>query len=122
MVAGLSLIVAPGALLLAALLVWLIGRGALRRLGGASGDVYGAAIELIETAVLLAMALPSGDLSGPGGRYNARPQPRSEPGREPEPWSAVSQVQAFHIDRSSHALCTSRSALVAFALLIAGAT
>jgi adenosylcobinamide-GDP ribazoletransferase len=59
-VAGLSLIVAPGALLLAALLVCLIGRGALHRLGGASGDVYGAAIELIETAVLLAMALPSG--------------------------------------------------------------
>ena len=58
-IAGLSLIVAPGALLLAALLVWLIGRGALQRLGGASGDVYGAAIELIETAVLLAMSLPS---------------------------------------------------------------
>jgi adenosylcobinamide-GDP ribazoletransferase len=58
MIAGLSLIVAPGALLLAALLVWLIGRGALQRLGGATGDVYGAAIELIETAVLLAMSLP----------------------------------------------------------------
>ena len=57
----LALILAPAALLIAAPLTWLIGRGALRRLGGASGDVYGATIELIETAVLLAMALPTGE-------------------------------------------------------------
>ncbi len=61
LVAALALIMAPGALLVAALLAWLIGRGALRRLGGASGDVYGAAIELIEAAVLLTMALPPGE-------------------------------------------------------------
>lgn len=61
LVAGLALLLAPSVVLIAALLAWLIGRSALRRLGGASGDVYGAAIELIETAVLLAMALPSGE-------------------------------------------------------------
>lgn len=61
LVAGLALLVAPAAFLLAALITWLIGHGALRRLGGASGDVYGAAIELVETAVLLAMSLQSGE-------------------------------------------------------------
>ncbi|WP_448508303.1 adenosylcobinamide-GDP ribazoletransferase [Immundisolibacter sp.] len=61
LVAGIALFAAPSALVIAALLAWLIGRGALRRLGGASGDVYGAAIELIETAVLLTMALPAGE-------------------------------------------------------------
>ncbi len=61
LVAGLALLLVPTVLVVVALLAWLIGRSALRRLGGASGDVYGAAIELIETAVLLAMALRSGE-------------------------------------------------------------
>jgi adenosylcobinamide-GDP ribazoletransferase len=61
LVAGIALFAAPSALVIAALLAGLIGRGALRRLGGASGDVYGAAIELIETAVLLTMALRCGE-------------------------------------------------------------
>lgn len=60
-VAGLALILAPAALLIGAPVAWLIGHGALRRLGGATGDVYGAAIELVETAVLLALALPTGE-------------------------------------------------------------
>ncbi len=47
-----------GASLLAAGLVWFfIRRAAMTRLGGATGDVYGAAVELTEAAVLLAVAL-----------------------------------------------------------------
>jgi len=61
LVAAVTLLAAPAALVITTLLAWLVGRSALRRLGGASGDVYGAAIELIETAVLLTMALPSGE-------------------------------------------------------------
>lgn len=58
-IAALTLLVAPGALLATALLAVLIGRAAQRRLGGASGDVYGATIELVEAAVLLALAVPT---------------------------------------------------------------
>lgn len=36
-------------------LVWLR-RGAIARVGGCTGDVYGAAVELVETAVITAAA------------------------------------------------------------------
>ena len=60
-VAAITLLVAPSALLAATALTALIGHGALRRQGGGSGDVYGAAIELIETASLLVLAVPATD-------------------------------------------------------------
>ncbi len=37
--------------------VWLIRRSALHRLGGVTGDVYGASVELVELAALLSLAL-----------------------------------------------------------------
>lgn len=43
--------------LLAGLLLLWIRYAALNRLGGVTGDVYGAAVELVETAVLLAVVL-----------------------------------------------------------------
>lgn len=58
-IAALTLLVAPAALLATVVLTALIGRGAQRRLGGASGDVYGATIELVEAAVLLTLAVPT---------------------------------------------------------------
>ena len=58
-VALLALWPAPAALLVVALVTALIGHGALRRLGGANGDVYGATIELTEAAVLLMLATPA---------------------------------------------------------------
>ncbi|MDD3650238.1 adenosylcobinamide-GDP ribazoletransferase [Immundisolibacter sp.] len=58
-IAVITLFLAPSALLIATALTALIGHGALRRQGGASGDVYGAAIELIETATLLILAAPA---------------------------------------------------------------
>ena len=58
-VAVLTLSVAPTSLLVTAVLAGLIGGGAQHRLGGASGDVYGATIELTEAAVLLALATPA---------------------------------------------------------------
>ncbi|MBS3965258.1 MAG: adenosylcobinamide-GDP ribazoletransferase [Methylomonas sp.] len=42
---------------LTALLVLAVRTAAMRRLGGATGDVYGAAVELGETALLVALAL-----------------------------------------------------------------
>lgn len=45
------------ALVAACAVCWLVRRIALDRLGGATGDVYGAAVELTETAVLTAAAL-----------------------------------------------------------------
>ncbi|GAB4349585.1 MAG: adenosylcobinamide-GDP ribazoletransferase [Immundisolibacter sp.] len=56
----LGLFLAPLALLGAAAVTWLIGRAARRRLGGATGDVYGAAIELVEVTVLLLLTRPTG--------------------------------------------------------------
>lgn len=44
-------------LLAACGVLWWLRRAALARLGGVTGDVYGAAVELVETAVLLAVAL-----------------------------------------------------------------
>jgi adenosylcobinamide-GDP ribazoletransferase len=58
-IAGLALFTTPSALLAAAALTALVGVGARRRLGGATGDVYGALIELVETAVLLVLATPA---------------------------------------------------------------
>lgn len=58
-VAGLALFTVPQALLATAMLTALVGYAAWRRLGGATGDVYGALIELVETAVLLVLATPS---------------------------------------------------------------
>ncbi len=61
-VAGLSVLVAAVALgwlsvvLVGLLLIW-VRHAAMSRLGGATGDVYGAAVELTETAALLAVAL-----------------------------------------------------------------
>lgn len=55
-IGALALVTAPAAVLVTVVLTVLIGQGALRRLGGASGDVYGATIELIETAVLVTLA------------------------------------------------------------------
>lgn len=43
--------------LLAGIVVFWIRQMALQRLGGMTGDVYGAAVELVELAVLLGMAL-----------------------------------------------------------------
>jgi len=40
--------------------VWLVGVSAKRRLGGVTGDVFGAAVELTETAVLVAAVLVNG--------------------------------------------------------------
>jgi len=59
---GAALLVALGLsgwlpLLAAGLVLWWLRRAALARLGGVTGDVYGAAVELVETAVLLAVAL-----------------------------------------------------------------
>lgn len=49
---------AGGLALAAALAAWLLLRGLMmRRLGGATGDTLGAAVELTEVAVLLALAL-----------------------------------------------------------------
>jgi adenosylcobinamide-GDP ribazoletransferase len=59
LVAGLTLFTVPQALLATIALTALVGSAARRRLGGATGDVYGAQIELIETAVLLVLAAPS---------------------------------------------------------------
>ncbi|WP_372696332.1 adenosylcobinamide-GDP ribazoletransferase [Immundisolibacter sp.] len=59
-VALLGLFLAPLALLGAAVVTWLVGRAARRRLGGATGDVYGAAIELVELTVLLLLTRPAG--------------------------------------------------------------
>jgi adenosylcobinamide-GDP ribazoletransferase len=61
-VTGVSLLIAVAGLgwtgvLLAALLLLVIRHTAKARLGGATGDVYGAAVELTETAALLAVAL-----------------------------------------------------------------
>ena len=56
MVGVLALWLAPAALLVTAVVAVLIGYGARQRLGGASGDVYGATIELTEAAVLLVLA------------------------------------------------------------------
>lgn len=61
-VAALSVAVATVALgwlpvLLAGLLLSWIRQAAMSRLGGVTGDVYGAAVELTETAALLAVAL-----------------------------------------------------------------
>lgn len=61
-VAGLSVAAAAVALgwpavLLAGLLLSWIRHAAVSRLGGVTGDVYGAAVELTETAALLAVAL-----------------------------------------------------------------
>lgn len=61
-VAGLSIVVAAIALgwlplLFAGLLLVWIRHAAISRLGGVTGDVYGAAVELVETAVLLAAVL-----------------------------------------------------------------
>lgn len=61
-VAGLSVAAAAVALgwlalLLAGLLLMWIRRAAVSRLGGVTGDVYGAAVELTETAALLAVVL-----------------------------------------------------------------
>ena len=58
-VALLALWPAPATLLVVALATALIGHGALRRLGGANGDVYGATIELTEAAMLLMLATPA---------------------------------------------------------------
>jgi adenosylcobinamide-GDP ribazoletransferase len=58
-VAALTLFTVPQALLAAVVLTVLVGGAARRRLGGATGDVYGALIELVETAVLLVLAAPS---------------------------------------------------------------
>ena len=52
----LALWLAPAALLVTGVVAVLIGYGARQRLGGASGDVYGATIELTEAAVLLVLA------------------------------------------------------------------
>lgn len=56
LLAGL-LLVGPIPAASALLLVWLVRRLALARLGGATGDVYGAAVEVVETVVLTALAL-----------------------------------------------------------------
>lgn len=40
------------------LLLFWVRRTAVSRLGGATGDVYGAAVEMVETAVLIAAVLP----------------------------------------------------------------
>ncbi|HEU4965689.1 MAG TPA: adenosylcobinamide-GDP ribazoletransferase [Bacilli bacterium] len=45
------------ALLLAALFAWLLLRTSLRKIGGCTGDVYGALCEGVEAAVLLGVAL-----------------------------------------------------------------
>ncbi|HEY0675168.1 MAG TPA: adenosylcobinamide-GDP ribazoletransferase [Immundisolibacter sp.] len=58
-VAIVALFAAPRALLVAVLIGALIAHAARRRLGGGTGDVYGAAIEIIETAVLLTLAGPT---------------------------------------------------------------
>ncbi len=50
-------LVGPAALLLAAATLFWIRMRALLRLGGVTGDVYGAAVELAELAVLLGVAL-----------------------------------------------------------------
>jgi adenosylcobinamide-GDP ribazoletransferase len=55
-VAVVVLFLAPSALLAAAAIAALVGATARRTLGGATGDVYGALIELVETAVLLVLA------------------------------------------------------------------
>ncbi len=55
----LSLLLAPRALLAAALVTWLVQRAAQRRLGGVSDTVYSATVELVEIAVLLVLAVPS---------------------------------------------------------------
>jgi adenosylcobinamide-GDP ribazoletransferase len=45
------------AIVVAVFVVWLLRRLVLQRLGGATGDVYGAILELGETAALVAVAL-----------------------------------------------------------------
>lgn len=52
---GLALLGWP-ALLAAGLLLFWLRRTAIARLGGCTGDVYGAAVELVETAVIIAAA------------------------------------------------------------------
>ena len=59
LVAVVTLFTAPRAVLVTALLGALIGHAAWRRLGGATGDVYGATVELVEVAVLLVLAAPT---------------------------------------------------------------
>lgn len=59
-VALLGLFLAPLALLGAGVVTWLIARAARRRLGGATGDVYGATIELVELTTLLLLTRPMG--------------------------------------------------------------
>ncbi|MFZ5491429.1 MAG: adenosylcobinamide-GDP ribazoletransferase [Pseudomonadota bacterium] len=59
LVAVVALFTAPRALPITVLLGALIGLAARRRLGGATGDVYGATVELGEVAVLLALAAPT---------------------------------------------------------------
>jgi adenosylcobinamide-GDP ribazoletransferase len=55
-VAVVALFIAPSALVATAAITALVGAVARRTLGGATGDVYGATVELIETAVLLVLA------------------------------------------------------------------
>lgn len=57
--AAVTLLAAPRAVLVTTLLGALIGYAVWRRLGGATGDVYGATVELVEVAVLLALAAPT---------------------------------------------------------------
>ncbi|MCC9075395.1 adenosylcobinamide-GDP ribazoletransferase [Litorilinea aerophila] len=51
-----------GALVLALLVTWLAGRFAVARIGGLTGDLYGATCVLVETAVLLWFTAGSGGI------------------------------------------------------------
>jgi adenosylcobinamide-GDP ribazoletransferase len=48
---------APATLLTGALVAWLLRRAMLKRLGGTTGDTAGALVELVEAAMLVALAV-----------------------------------------------------------------